>query len=261
MRRALAAFSISVKERLSYRADVLAMAGFLVVLVLIFSRLWIAVGEGGGGVGRYRTSSLVLYLVIAELVILAPANAHQRVAAEVKSGDLAVHLLRPVGYVWWELAREAGTAAVRLVALAATGAPAALLLGGVTDIHPLGLAVGLGVLVPLAILVEISARLSVGLLSLWLEDATPLYWIWQKAAFVLGGLMLPIDLYPQWLQRIIAWLPFQALLYGPARTVVAYDPAFARHALGSLLVWAAVMLVVLHTIYAASRRRLQVNGG
>lgn len=256
-------FGISVREQLRYRGNLVGMMAFLGVLLFIFSRLWHTVAEGSGGTmqGPYTTAQLVLYLLVAELVIMAPANSFTRISAEVKSGDVALALLRPVPYVAGELAREAGTASVRLLGLALVGFPVALLLGGRAPLDPRGVALGMLVLVPMAVLFECGVRLQIGLLSFWMEESTPVYWIWQKANFVLGGLMLPLDLYPPWLRRGCELLPFQALLYGPARTVVAYDPELAAGAVIRLLLWGALLALLLQVTYATGKRRIHANGG
>jgi ABC-type uncharacterized transport system permease subunit len=62
--------------------------------------------------------------------------------------------------------------------------------------------------------------LGIGLLAFWLQDVSPVYWVWQKLMFVLGGLMLPLDLYPSVVQRAAEFTPFPVLLAGPASFVV-----------------------------------------
>ena len=60
----------------------------------------------------------------------------------------------------------------------------------------------------------------IGLLAFWLEDVSPVYWVSQKALFVLGGLMLPIELYPDFIRRAAAFTPFPSVLAGPASFVL-----------------------------------------
>jgi ABC-2 type transport system permease protein len=50
--------------------------------------------------------------------------------------------------------------------------------------------------------------LGIGLLAFWLHDVAPVYWVWQKLMFVLGGLLLPLELYPAFIQRVAAFTPF-----------------------------------------------------
>ncbi|MFN7971398.1 MAG: ABC-2 family transporter protein [Acidobacteriota bacterium] len=260
MRKLLAAFATSARERSAYRAELLGTAVFLGILLFIFSRLWIAVGQEQG-TGRYSVAKLLFYLVVTELVTMSPGNVHVRIGDDVKSGEIALALLRPVGYVPWELAKAAGSAFVRLAMLTIFGIPAAFLLVGMPDLEPMGVLIGIGILVPAAVLVETCVRLLMGLLAFWFEDAAPFFWIWQKSSFVLGGLMMPLDLYPQWLRRVTEVLPFQALLYGPARTVVDFDPRFALRAFATLACWGLVLMLLLTVVYDRGRRRVQVNGG
>ena len=259
-RKLLAAVVVAAKDRLRRRADVAGTSVLLVLFLFIFSRVWRAVEEQGGALGEYSPSQLVWYLLVAELVVMAPGAAHLRIAEDVRSGDVAIALLRPVSHVHFELARAAGSAIVRLIVLFVVGAVTALVLVGLPRVEAAGVVAG-GALVLLAVLASCAAQVLIGLLAFWTEEVRPLYWIWQKAMFVLGGLMLPLDLYPQWLQAVAGALPFRALLFGPARTVVAFDAAFALHAAALLAAWALAFVAALHLVHHWGSRRLQVNGG
>ena len=39
-------------------------------------------------------------------------------------------------------------------------------------------------------------HLQLGYAAAWVGTPAPLFWIWQKMTFVLGGLMIPLTLYP-----------------------------------------------------------------
>lgn len=255
-----AAFVAAFRERLRYPGDVVGFAGFLVLLLFVFTRLWTAAAQRGD-LGDWTPARLVLYLLVTELVTLSPGWVHQGIASRVRSGDLVTDLLRPVDWVAWEVSSAAGSAAVRLLVLAVAGMPALVLLTGMPRIDPRGLLVGALVLVPLAVLLDCCVRILIGLLAFWFEEATPFYWIWQKLAFTLGGLMLPLDLYPDWLRTAASCLPFSALLFQPARAVVAFDAAQAWGAAATLAGWLLVAWLSLVLAFGRASRRLQLNGG
>src|SRR4029079_207857 len=52
----------------------------------------------------------------------------------------------------------------------------------------------------------------IGLLAFWMQDVSPVYWVCQKLLFVLGGMMLPLHLYPEVVQRLAAVTPLAVLL-------------------------------------------------
>jgi ABC-2 type transport system permease protein len=101
----------------------------------------------------------------------------------------------------------------------------------------------------------------IGLLAFWLEDVSPLYWLWQKAMFVLGGMFVPLALYPEWLRLVALWSPFSALISGPGSMVVDPDPKiFAL--LGLKLVGCALFAQnALERAFLHGQKRLAVNGG
>src|SRR6185503_5609466 len=83
----------------------------------------------------------------------------------------------------------------------------------------------------------LSFNAMIGLCAFWLQDCSPIYWVWQKLAFLLGGLLLPLDIYPRWLRRLAEASPFSALLYGPASLVLEFEPARALRVAGFALLW------------------------
>jgi tetratricopeptide (TPR) repeat protein len=150
-----------------------------------------------------------------------------------------------------------------LVRMATLGVPGFFLAwtlsgGWPTDPRGLLLAVPLGIL---AGSVCVVFQTVIGITAFWLQDASPVYWIWQKLMFVFGGLILPLDAYPEWLREIAAWTPFHALVYGPARTTLGFDPAAAGRTALEIAAWGGIGLFVLLWTFRRGLRALDVNGG
>ena len=86
-------------------------------------------------------------------------------------------------------------------------------------------------------------------------------WIYQKFIFILGGFLIPLDFYPDWLQVIAKALPFSAMIYGPSKLFIA--PTWSL--LANVLVLQSVWIIALGTALVISYRRgiayLTVNGG
>jgi ABC-2 type transport system permease protein len=158
------------------------------------------------------------------------------------------------------LAQAAGTLAVRLPVMATTACVCAFLFTGTAPaLRTLLLFAPFAVT---ATLVTSALYVGVGLLAFWLTDVSPVYWLFQKALFVLGGMMLPLELYPRWLQRVAEFTPFSALLWGPAQLVLR---AMAPHEVWLLAArlgaWALVVAALLFLIFRRASRSLQVSGG
>ncbi|MEJ2749950.1 MAG: ABC-2 family transporter protein, partial [Anaerolineae bacterium] len=93
------------------------------------------------------------------------------------------------------------------------------------------------------------------------EDIFSFRLIYQKLVFILGGLMIPIDFLPDWLQRIARILPFSLTTYAPAKLFVAFDAAQFRQIVITQVIWLVIIGAVLFRQYRWASRRLVVNGG
>ena len=93
-----------------------------------------------------------------------------------------------------EFAEALGHPAVRLPLLGLTAFLCAFAFTGwIPPARALAIVVPFG-LVAAALLAAL--HVWIGLLAFWLHDVSPVYWVCQKVMFVLGGLMLPLELYP-----------------------------------------------------------------
>ena len=67
----------------------------------------------------------------------------------------------------------------------------------------------------LAFLLDGLGHLIVGLSAFWLEDTSGLYLIYTRLTMILGGMLIPLDLFPGWLKNLVVYLPFPYLVWGP----------------------------------------------
>jgi ABC-2 type transport system permease protein len=178
----------------------------------------------------------------------------------MRSGDLLYRLTRPIAYPWAKLAEASGDLVVRLVPMAGAGAAGAYLLTGALPLS-LATAACLVVVGLLAAFVALTFQLAIGLGAFWIHDCRPLYWIWQKGTFLLGGLLIPLELYPGWLRTIAEVSPFAAILHGPGH--LAFDGSLVAAGLVvlELLGWLVVALFVVHMLYRRGLRRIDGAGG
>lgn len=253
----LAAARLAARDQASGGAEAVGRAAFLAVLLLIFSSLWRHVPTGAAGTDP---TTLLWYLALTEWVFLSVPSVHLTLERDVRTGDVAYRLPRPVSYLGMRVAEALGVAAVRLVVLGVTAGGLAAGLGGGLPAHPAGLlvAVPLG---GLAVLLGILAQAAVGATAPWIEDVSPLYWVWQKAAFVLGGLIVPLHLYPEGLRRVVEWTPFAVLLNGPASAVFAPDAASVARTAALLVGWVLVFAWTARAVHRRGLSSLGVHGG
>lgn len=258
----LAIAATSARQRLRDRGELFGRMGFYALLLFVFSRLWEVVlsherAPLGAGQGAHN---FVWYLAVTEWIVLSLPPLHFDVEADVRDGSVAYHLTRPTPYPALKLAEASGDLLVRLVSVGATGFCLALALTGELPISALEFAV----LVPLVVLaaeLSLVVMFAIGLSTFWLHDCRPLYWMWQKLAFVLGGLMVPLTLYPSWLQTIAGLTPFAAMLHGPGQVVLGASVGASALVFAQLLVWLLIAAGVTAAAYRRALSRVCIGGG
>ncbi|WP_296978686.1 ABC-2 family transporter protein [Thermobacillus sp. ZCTH02-B1] len=120
---------------------------------------------------------------------------------------------------------------------------------------------GFCALLPGAFTVAFLLNLAVALLAFWVEETRGMEFVLQKLNFTAGGMLLPLELMPDWLERVCSWLPFRAVLYFPARTGVAFDGGTLARFLLAQWGWAAALALLCLFMYRRGVRKLNVNGG
>jgi ABC-2 type transport system permease protein len=170
----------ALRQALSERTALVGRLAFYAILLLVFSRLWQAVAERGA-LGSVGTRDLLWYLAITEWIVLALPPLHLDIEADLRSGDLAAQLSRPVPYLSARLAGAAGDFALRSVSLGAAAVVIATWFAGGLPADPRGLLLA----IPLGLLGSALGLLFlawIGLFAFWLHDVSPIYWIWQSSS-------------------------------------------------------------------------------
>jgi ABC-2 type transport system permease protein len=241
---------------------VLTRGLLMMVVLFIFSRLWIVVYSTGGAqrLGGLSLPQMIWYLVVTEAIMLSGGRAWMEVEEDVRSGRLAVQLIHPVSYVLANLSKAMGERLVRFAITLLAGSVVALVLVGPIRWTPAGVAMFL-VILPSAFLLEFLGSFVVGLCAFWLESVAGVSLIYHRAMMLLGGLLVPIEIYPLWLQAIVRRLPFASMIYTPGRMFVDPRAGSFLDALGAQLVALVVFFCIVAVVYQTALKRVFTNGG
>jgi len=240
------------------RGELYGRVVFFAVILGVFSSLWRAVGEAGMPVAA-DPRALVWYLAATEWILLSAPPLHFDIQEAIRRGDVVYQLGRPASYVCAELAAGLGLVAARAPLLGLTAIVCAFAFTAWTP--PLGTLVMVVPFGLVACALITALHLLIGLLAFWLQDVSPVYWVWQKLMFVLGGLMLPVTLYPDFIQRAAVFTPFPTLLAGPASFVLQNGLVTPGALARDLVVWWGATAFAVYFIFRRATSALTVNGG
>jgi len=252
----------STRQQWVYRAELAMRAVQMALFMGVFMALWAtAFGVSGRAeLAGYTMAEMVWYLAMTETITLSSSRVFTEISEAVKTGDLAYTLARPLSYPFYQVANSLGNSAPRfLLNLAVAAAVVTLGIGQIAGSIP-GLAAFL-VMAALALLLDALIAVLIGLLAFWIEEVTPAFWIYQKLLFTVGGLFLPLEMFPDWLRRVAQWLPFQFITYVPARAFVNFEPEFVLRAAGGQVAYLVALTALVMLVWRQAQIRLVVHGG
>lgn len=252
----------TLRSRWIYLWDQLLGSAFLVLILFVFVQLWrvtYAAGESEAFAG-YSLAEIIWYLVATEAIIVSLPRIHTTLSAEVQNGDLAIRLNKPYNYLLFHAAAFLGDGMVRMaISLVVGGATAYLLVGGFAFRWE-GLPALLICYFTTALL-HFCYNASIGLAAFWVEDVTGLFWLLDRLKWLLGGMLLPVEIYPAAVRRVVEALPFQHMIAGPARLMVKFSWVDAASLARSQAIWLLLFGAMAAMIYRLGVRRVDLNGG
>lgn len=233
-----------------------------VFLQLIMLRaIWQAVYGDRDAVDGVPIETMITYLTVVGLInfIIYPGIAME-IARRIEQGQVAVDMVRPVGFVRQMLALELGDSAGRWILLVVV-VPGLMLVGSLT---PPSASAALLFLVSLALAFAVSVLmwLLVGLSGFWLMQIQGMRGLVGMASSFLAGSMIPVWFMPGPLRAVVEWLPFQSITFLPASIWVGQATGGEMwRALGVQAFWVAVMALLAAWVWKRAQRRIVVQGG
>ncbi|MFD0695081.1 ABC transporter permease [Paenibacillus sp. GCM10027628] len=252
---------VTLRNQFVYVIDFLVKTIFLGLILYIFTQLWGTTyrGEGTSLINGYSYKQMIWYLIFAESLVMAFPSLTTKIEQEVKNGDVGYRLTRPVSYLLFHYVSYLGEVWVRWPINLTVGSLLGLLLLGFPSfgwgwLGYLFMALG-------GITIQFLMNMILALCAFWLEETRGLEFVYHKLLFTVGGMMLPLEMFPEPLQRVCAWLPFQAVLYFASKTAVRFDGDALLRMLGIQGIWIVILTVAVTVMYRRGVRKLNVNGG
>jgi ABC-2 type transport system permease protein len=261
MRKYWSIFKIQVINSLAYPGELVGRSLIIIPFLWIFFQLWTVTFRAAGvdSINGMTLQDTLWYLMIAETVELGKPRIARTVAENVRDGSIAYLLNKPYNFLLYQFSTSMGDTVFRTLTNALVGGTVTWLLVGPVP-HLANLPVVL-----LAVLgswvLNFCMNGLIGLAAFIAEDVAPFEWIYQKLAFIFGGLLIPLDFYPGWLQTISRLLPFSSMVYAPARLFVAPDASGFVSLIGIQVIWIIAFILMLSLAFRRGLKFITVNGG
>ncbi|MGB8981986.1 MAG: ABC-2 family transporter protein [Anaerolineales bacterium] len=260
-RKYWAIFGITLTNSLAYPGELIGRSLMIIPFMWIFYQLWKVTYAAAGSdvIDGLSLRDVLWYLMLAETIELGRPPLARTISENVKDGSIAYLLNKPYDFLLYQLSTTMGETIFRAAMNAIFGGAVIFWLIGPPE-HPEGILIALPAVLGAWIL-HFCVTAMIGLSAFIAEDVSAFMWIYQKLAFVFGGMLVPLDFYPEWLQRIANALPFASITYGPARLFVTPTTDLFLKVMTMQTIWIVILGLLLGFAYRRGVAYLTVNGG
>lgn len=261
MRPRLFAHVVGTEARrlMSYRVDfwITALAGFGVSLMIAWF-LWRSLLGDAGEIQGYTLDRMLRYYVLTILLakLVRGPERGGALSQEIYDGSYTRYLVYPTGYFAFQYARHLGGLLPCLAQLLVFGATAPFFLDD--PLQGIGWASAGMALASLAVanLLHFLMLYPIQAVAFWADNVWSLMVMAHFATNLLGGFFLPLDLFPDWAQRLAFHLPFPYFFYVPVKVLVGELPFhFWLQGMGVALAWCAILVMVGQAVWRRGDRQ------
>lgn len=265
MNKYLSIYKTSFKQESKTIADSITAVVSFAVIVFILKQLWdfIYGGKGGGTlINGYTVQMMIWYMIMAEVLLYA-VNARgttKSFARDIQSGRIAYQLNKPYNYYTYQIFSQMAVIIWKLVFLVPAGILMGLLLLGPIPNFSVAYVVPLIITLLLAVFLTCIIYGTVGLLSFWIEEATPFTWIIQKFQMMFG-LFFPPEFFPTWIQGFISYSPVYAMISGPCKLMASFSWDLFLKVSISQVSYIILFMAIGILLYKIGTKKVNVHGG
>ena len=201
-----------------YRAEMVVwiLSGSLPLIMML---IWIGLAEDGP-VGGYTAPDFAAYFLMVFLVRQATVVwVLWDLDREIRLGELSPKLLRPLDPYWEHVVSNLAEKTLRIPLVLVPVALGIGLAGARLDLSLLSVAV-FALTVAGAWTIRFNQQYSFGLLTFWFDQVLGLEQAYFALYIGLSGALVPLELFPDAVQAVIAYTPFPYMIDFPVQVLL-----------------------------------------
>jgi ABC-2 type transport system permease protein len=251
-----------IKVDTAYNAWYWAGTVSMILRMLIIYSFWHAVYENQTMIEGMSLNTMITYVIMALTLNNYTAGVGSQLANNVRDGSVAIELMRPYNLLDKLVALDLGN---KVTGTIREAIPMLLIayffIGMNAPQHWTGLLLFLFSAM-LGILIGTQLDLVIGIMAFWLLNIWGLRVLRSAILLFFSGALLPISLFPEWLQSISKFLPFQSMVYIPVSIYTGQITGVAAtYAILIQFLWLVGIFVAIRFVWSIAIRRVTIFGG
>lgn len=263
MRKYIFVFKATLIESLKYVLNILLGFISFFMMLFVFLCLWnYLYSDSTNIINGYTMQQMIWYVIFTEILWFGSRNKTltTQITTDIKSGTIAYGINKPYHYILYIIAKHLGDITIKMLLFIGAGLLiGCTFVGALPNFHLYQLPFIL-ISTLFGILINAFIRMTLSVLSFWIEDSLPFHWIYDKLIIVIG-MLFPVEMFPSWAQPAIRCSPIYVVTYGPAKLTIDYSHEVFLKVLLAQMIYFLVTLLLLFVLFQKGVKRLNVNGG
>lgn len=263
MKAYLAIFRCRFASLLQYRAA--ALAGISVqffwgvLKVMILTAFYVS----STTLQPMALQDIITFIWIGQgLFLLVPWNIDKEIEAQVRNGQVVYELVRPIDLYWLWFSRSLALRVVPVLLRGVVMYPIAYWLFGLALPVSWMAACFFLIAICIAMLLASAITTAVMLTLFWTISGEGILRLLPHVTFLLSGMIVPLPLFPEFLQPVIVLQPLRGIIDIPSRLYTGMIPASqALPWIAFQAFWLVVCIVLGRWMMKKALRQFVVEGG
>lgn len=254
----------SFQRAAAYRFDAWTRIIGNVMFLFMWGFIWYGLYHGREAVEGVSFQAMLSYILVSQALqgIHGAGTPLWEIQERVRTGDIAIEMLRPYDYTTRMLFSDFGSIAFYFIT--AIVPLYTLLFLVLKQAVPTSLAqvVLFVISVILGYLIRYCIELTFGLFTFWLVETGGVEDIFYFSISLFSGSVIPLWFFPGWLEQVARYLPFQGIFFVPNSIFVGQlTGQAALNALLSQVLWLLICYAILRLVWNRASMKIVVQGG
>lgn len=252
--------NVEFLSRTNYRLALILETILICCYIIISYYLWKAVFESS-----YEDFIYVfLYLIFVRVIsVIYPRHLIADIGSNIRSGNILFDLLKPISFIKVKLYSSLGILFFNLIFVSSI-----IFVFGVTllgwdklSILKIENIIGFIIILSITYIMVFIFELTISFLGFFVGNTRGLSRIKSSIIIILAGEVVPINLYPSFLAKIVYYLPFRYFFDYPINYLFGESDKSFSSIVFNQVIWIMIFAVICVLIKNKAMKRIIINGG
>jgi ABC-2 type transport system permease protein len=255
--------SKSFQRSIAYKLEYYTSLANAFLYIFIFTSVWKTVArEHPESLGGWSEETLIQYAILSTLIKVSYGRNESLLTTKIKSGDIAYDLLKPYHLTLMYISDSIGVSLFQFMARALPLMIFSFFFFGTMPSIGIITFVKFLLCYCMSYYIYLCFGFALSCLAFFFTEVFSFMILYSALVTLLSGSVIPLNIFPESVQRIVSYTPFPYLYFYPTAILVntSIQMPFSE-LLFIYLVQCGVMSILAYTIYFFGIKKVEFAGG